>query len=369
MKKILFAGGGTAGHVEPALAVADAISNMPGDWDLQFLGTEAGLESKLVPQRGYKLITIAKVALPRKISFALLTFPFRYLIAVRQVSKALTGADALIGFGGYVSGAAYLAARAKSIPILVHEANAKPGWANRLGRRFAKVVAINFTVVKENWPEAIVTGIPIRDSIVKLATEESGLRATVAAKYQFDPALPTVAIFGGSQGSAHMNKAVADYLAKNSMEKNEKSAPGRDLQIIHAVGLGNPLPNPLVGYRPLPYFDDMAGIYAISDILITRSGAVTCAEILTIGKFAILVPLPHGNGEQQINAMELVNSGNATLVSNAEFDGAWLTNNLADIVATRSHGAPISKQNLESANRIAELVVTRLLPVGDSADG
>jgi UDP-N-acetylglucosamine--N-acetylmuramyl-(pentapeptide) pyrophosphoryl-undecaprenol N-acetylglucosamine transferase len=351
-RRIVLAGGGTAGHIEPALAVADAISNLPGEWELEFLGTSAGLESKLIPRRGYRLLQISKVTLPRKFSVTVTAFPLRYLRVVLQTRKLLSGAAAVIGFGGYVSAAAYLAAKISGIPILIHESNAKPGWANRLGRRFARVVAVNFTNVKKIWPESILTGIPIRKEISDVPKISRDQRSNFAKNYGLDPDLPIVAFFGGSQGSSTINRAVAEYLAAKRLE---------NIQIIHALGPGNPLPTKTTRYLPLPYFEDMASIYSIADLLITRSGAVTCAELISTGKFAVLVPLPHGNGEQYENAAELVAAGNAILVRDDEFSGTWLIANLAKTLSNMPTDLSPNTLNLEAANQIARLVNDRLI--------
>ena len=145
---VLLAGGGTAGHIEPALAVADEIKKIRADINCEFLGTDGALEALLVPKRGYSLHTIKKVVLPRSLDGEIFLFPFRLVVSTVQAIKALRGVDLLIGFGGYVSAPAYLAAYFKGVPIVIHEANAKPGWANRLGRVFAKLVAVNFETVR-----------------------------------------------------------------------------------------------------------------------------------------------------------------------------------------------------------------------------
>jgi UDP-N-acetylglucosamine--N-acetylmuramyl-(pentapeptide) pyrophosphoryl-undecaprenol N-acetylglucosamine transferase len=358
-RRIFFAGGGTAGHVEPALAVADEIVKLPGQWECIFLGTESGIESKLVPERGYQLQTIPKVSLPRKISVASLLFPIKFIHAIRQTRRTIAQADAVIGFGGYISAAAYLAARTKSIPILVHEANAKPGWANRLGRRFADVVAVNFPKVKLIWPESILTGIPIRPGIAELAVSGDMKRNERAIRLGLDSNRPILAVFGGSQGSSRINAAISEYLHNPSVT---------GVQIIHAIGPNNPLPEARSDYLPMPYFEDMPTIYALADYLITRSGAVTCAELLTVGKFAILVPLPHGNGEQMENASELVDSGNAVLVSDEEFDGNWLRQNLPRILGTKHNQLSTTRRNINAATEIARLTSELLQNRGEKTN-
>ncbi|MFM9098786.1 MAG: UDP-N-acetylglucosamine--N-acetylmuramyl-(pentapeptide) pyrophosphoryl-undecaprenol N-acetylglucosamine transferase [Actinomycetota bacterium] len=351
-RRIILAGGGTAGHIEPALAVADSLRKIDSKLELEFLGTSSGLERLLVPQRGYLLRTIPKVVLPRKISLAAILFPFKLIGGVLKARKIVKGADLLIGFGGYVSATAYLAARLAGVSIALHEANARPGWANRLGRHFAKVVAVNFENVRSDWSGSILTGMPIRKAITEVAhlseTERKKFRELHATTWGFDSTRPIVAIFGGSQGSLQINEAVATYL------KN----PDREIQILHAVGSNNPLPPAAPNYLPMAYFHDMASVYGAADLMITRSGAVTCSELMTVARFALLVPLAHGNGEQSENARELVDQGRALLVSNQEFNGDWLVKNLKQVVElARSKRLVASELHLHSADRIAQLAL------------
>ena len=351
-RRIILAGGGTAGHIEPALAVADSLRKIDSKLELEFLGTSTGLEQLLVPQRSYLLRTIPKVVLPRKISLAAILFPFKLIGGVFKARKIVKGADLLIGFGGYVSATAYLAARLAGVSIALHEANARPGWANRLGRHFAKVVAVNFENVRSDWSGSILTGMPIRKAITEVAhlseTERKKFRELHATTWGFDSSRPIVAIFGGSQGSLQINEAVASYL------KN----PDREIQILHAVGSNNPLPPAAPNYLPMAYFHDMASVYGAADLMITRSGAVTCSELMTVARFALLVPLAHGNGEQSENARELVDQGRALLVSNQEFNGDWLVKNLKQVVElARSKRLEASELHLHSADRIAQLAL------------
>ena len=347
--RFIVAGGGTAGHIEPALAVADAIIAKDSSADCEFLGTDGGLEKLLVPQRGYRLRTIPKVVLPRKLTLGVIAFPVRFISAIARTYREIKDADVIIGFGGYVSTPAYVAAYIRRIPIIVHEANAKPGWANRLGRRVAKITAVNFPEVQESWPHAVVTGMPIRSSLanVRSMTEKDKFRNLNAETWGFDPKRPIVAVFGGSQGSSHINNVISQYIEKDS-----------STQIIHAVGINNPLPAARANYFPTPYFHDMAAIYGSADLLITRSGAVTCSELKALGKYAILIPLPHGNGEQVNNARALVNAGAALMVENAEFNAEWLEANLSKALDNASHFTPqLDSLNLQAAEKLAELAL------------
>jgi UDP-N-acetylglucosamine--N-acetylmuramyl-(pentapeptide) pyrophosphoryl-undecaprenol N-acetylglucosamine transferase len=350
--RFLFAAGGTAGHIEPALAVADALKELNPVVLAEFIGTEDGLEKRLVPQRGYRLLTIPKVVLPRKISLALIAFPVRVILSIVKSWRLLRGADALIGFGGYVSASAYLAAWIRRVPIVVHEANAKPGWANRLGRHLAHTVAVNFESVGQKWSGAILTGMPIRDSISHLATlsEEAQrtLRESSARNWGFDPERPIIAVFGGSQGSVKINSVISEFLENSNL----------DCQIIHALGYNNEIPAARPNYRPLPYFDDMAAIYGSADLMVTRSGAMTCAELITVGRRAILVPLDHGNGEQIENAHQLEELGIARSISNDDFSSDWLIKNLPEaLTATRNRETKSSPLHGGAADLLAKLLL------------
>ncbi|MBU3692156.1 MAG: UDP-N-acetylglucosamine--N-acetylmuramyl-(pentapeptide) pyrophosphoryl-undecaprenol N-acetylglucosamine transferase [Candidatus Nanopelagicaceae bacterium] len=351
---ILFAGGGTAGHIEPALAVADEIRKIRADAKCAFLGTDGALEALLVPKRGYSLHTIKKVVLPRSLDGESFLFPFRLVVSTFQAIKALRGVDLLIGFGGYVAAPAYLAAFLKGVPIVIHEANAKPGWANKLGRGFAKLVAVNFEAVRKQWPGAVLTGMPIRSSLNEVAQikDRESFKREHCRTWGLDPKQPLVAIFGGSQGSQYMNGVVAQALPQLS-----------GIQIIHAVGMNNQLPDRTESYLPLPYFHDMTAIYGSADLVIARSGAVTCSELASVGKFSILVPLPHGNGEQIDNAKALEGKGAAVMVKNEEFTASWLIQNLSEaLVKAGKFKSTEIGSNSAAGKRIAELALGVLEP-------
>ena len=351
MYRVLLVGGGTAGHVEPALAVANWLLANNEDVTCEFVGTKSGIEMDLVPAAGLKLHLILKAPLPRSFSLSSLLWPFTFIAAVLQARRIVSSADLVIGFGGYVSTPAYLAAWSQKVPIMIHEANAKPGLANRLGRRFAKVIAVNFKGVAEQWPGSVLTGMPIRQSLNNLAelADKSSFRELNCKSLGFDPNRPVVAVFGGSLGSAHINSVIQEFLTKYQDRYKE-------VQIIHALGINNELPKATSSYLPQPYFHDMASIYASADLLITRSGAVTCSELASLGKYSILIPLPHGNGEQFDNAAALVAQGSAMMVANDDFSSKWLDQNLSKALINAANYQPKSiGSNSKSAMKIAEL--------------
>src|SRR4029079_5134559 len=195
------------GHIEPAMAVADALSALEPDVRITALGTHRGLETRLVPERGYHLELITPVPLPRKPSADLLRLPGRLRRAVKETRKVLddVDADVIVGFGGYVALPAYLAARRRRVPVVVHEANASAGWANKVGARSARRVLT--AVADPGLPRAEVVGVPVRASITSL--DRMAERAKARGHFGFADDARVLLVFGGSQGAQSINRAVA----------------------------------------------------------------------------------------------------------------------------------------------------------------
>jgi UDP-N-acetylglucosamine--N-acetylmuramyl-(pentapeptide) pyrophosphoryl-undecaprenol N-acetylglucosamine transferase len=323
MTRIVLAGAGTSGHVEPALAVANWLRAHSSDLEFLFLGTAEGVEVNLVPAASYELRLIDKAPFPRKLNLGLLRWPALFRKTLKQTEAAIRGADLVIGFGGYVAAPAYLTARRLGIPMIAHEANAKMGLANRLARRCGAIVLRAFGPA-----DADRVGIPLRSSIVELArmdgTQRAAAKQRALKELKLDPAAPTILIFGGSLGSVKFNETVA-------AARKEITSTGA--QIIHAVGAKNELPQAQAGYLPLHYIDDMAAVYAASDLVISRSGAVTVAETGVLGIYSLYIPLPIGNGEQIENAREVVSSGGGEILKNENFTSSWLTSNISRLLA------------------------------------
>ncbi|WP_165367423.1 UDP-N-acetylglucosamine--N-acetylmuramyl-(pentapeptide) pyrophosphoryl-undecaprenol N-acetylglucosamine transferase, partial [Phytoactinopolyspora endophytica] len=320
--RVVLAGGGTAGHIEPALATADALLRADSETEIVLLGTERGLETRLVPERGYELAMIPPVPMPRKLTPELIRLPARVRGAVRQTAAMLREreADVLVGFGGYVALPAYLAARRLGLPTVVHEANAKPGLANRIGARFTSHVALATAGVPLPHGEHI--GIPLRRSVAVLDRDAS--RDEAREFFGLTADAPTLLVFGGSQGARRLNGAVTEAL---------DSLIDAGAQVLHAVGAANidsAVARP--GYVPVAYIDRMDLAYAAADLALCRSGAITCAEIAAVGLPAVYVPLPHGNGEQRLNAEPTVSAGGGLMVADAELSAAWLTANAVPLL-------------------------------------
>ncbi|MDU0478062.1 undecaprenyldiphospho-muramoylpentapeptide beta-N-acetylglucosaminyltransferase [Staphylococcus chromogenes] len=306
--KVLVAGGGTAGHIEPALAVADALVR-EYQAEVIALGTARGLETELVPARGYELMLIDPVPVPRKPSMALAKLPFRVVRAVKQAKDILVQhkIDAVVGFGGYVSAPAYLAARWARVPFVVHEANASAGMANKLG---VWLGGLGLNAVENSGMKGDVVGVPIRAELSVPPTPEK--IAAGYAKWGLDPAKKTLLVTGGSQGARSINNAVAGAVPRITEA---------GFQILHAYGKKNDKPAEHPGYESVSYIDDMDLALAVADLIVSRAGAMTVAEVTAAAVPAIYVPLPHGNGEQALNALPIVEAGGAQLVPDAELSG------------------------------------------------
>ena len=309
--RVLLAGGGTAGHVEPALATADALRRLEPDCELALLGTERGLETRLVPARGYSLELIDPVPLPRRVSSDLARVPTRLRRAVQQAGAVIDrmNADVVVGFGGYVALPAYLAVRRRRIPLVIHEANARPGLANRVGARFAAAIAVATPV--PSLPRAVHIGMPLRKSVSSL--DRGAARPAARQSWGFDDR-PVLFVFGGSQGARRLNEAVVGAASR---------LVDSGAQVLHATGINNhddvlaQLKDAGVtdGYVAVPYVDDMPSAYAAADLVLCRAGAMTVAEVTAVGLPAIFVPLPIGNGEQRFNAEPVVAAGGGVLVA------------------------------------------------------
>jgi len=314
-RSVLLAGGGTAGHVSPLLALADCLRRRDPQVSVTALGTAVGLESRLVPERGYPLLEVPKVPFPRRPSGDLLRLPANLRRAVRAAEDAIdsTGAEVVVGFGGYVSTPAYLAARRRGTPIVVHEQNARPGLANRLGARLAAGVGVTFP--DTHLPHATLTGMPLRREIATL--DRAAHRAEARERFGLTDA-PTVLVTGGSLGAQRLNDAFAGAAAA-------LSAAG--VQVLHVAGTGKGfVPDGVAGapYVVLEYCDRMDLAYAAADLVVARSGANTVCELTAVGLPAVYVPLPIGNGEQRLNATAVIAAGGGLLVDDDAVTAAWV---------------------------------------------
>ncbi len=339
--RVVLAGGGTAGHISPALALADALSQADPSVGLTFLGTERGLETRLVPQRGYELAVIPPVPLPRSLTPQLLSVPGRLVAAVSAAARVLdqTGADALVGFGGYVSTPGYLAARRRRVPIVVHEANPRPGLANRLGARLTRHVFTGNPGT--SLAHARYIGIPLRREITEL--DRADLADKARAHFGFRPDLPVLLVTGGSQGARSLNQAVlgaAGWIREAGVQLLHIVGPRADVPVPPGDG---PPPGTGPAQLVVPYLDRMDLAYAAADLVLCRAGAMTCAELTAVGLPAAYVPLPHGNGEQLLNAEPVVRAGGGLIVEDSRLTPEWIRDTLLPVLLDPGQVAAMSR--------------------------
>ncbi|MEA5365374.1 UDP-N-acetylglucosamine--N-acetylmuramyl-(pentapeptide) pyrophosphoryl-undecaprenol N-acetylglucosamine transferase [Amycolatopsis sp., V23-08] len=330
---MVVAGGHSAGHIEPAMNLADAVRRLEPAAEITALGTVRGLDTTLVPARGYPLELVPPAPLPRALNGALLRTPGRLRDAVLAAGAVLdrVRADVVVGFGGYLAMAAYLAAHGRGLPIVVHEANARPGVANRLA---ARLTAHVFTAAPGvRLAHATAVGIPLRPSISGL--NRPALRDAARQRFGLRLGGPVLLVTGGSQGAGTINAAVSG------------AAPalrGAGVQVLHITGPRHTIevPDGDPPYVVVPYVDEMHHAYAAADFALCRSGAMTCAELAAVGLPAAYVPLPLRGGEQRLNAEPVVAAGGGLLVSDADLDPAWIETTLIPVLTDPGRIAAMS---------------------------
>jgi len=352
MTVYLLAGGGTAGHVNPLLAIADRLRERHPIDTVLVLGTAEGLESRLVPARGYELLLVPRLPFPRRPSAAALRFPARYRAAVRLVEGHLREreVDVVVGVGGYAAAPAYSAAHRAGVPIVIHEANARPGFANRLGARWAAAVGVAFrgTPIRAGGSTASgsagrrglaeLVGMPLRPEIEALAAPGRRLAARTAARESFglDPDRPVLLATGGSSGAQRINDTIA------------AAAPGlvaAGWQVLHLTGeYRAAVESVLPGYRPVRYADRMDLALAAAEFAVSRAGTSTVAELAALGIPTAFVPYAVGNGEQRLNAAEAVAAGGAMLVPDAAFTPDWVAGALLPLLAEPARLAAMAER-------------------------
>ncbi|WP_308015085.1 undecaprenyldiphospho-muramoylpentapeptide beta-N-acetylglucosaminyltransferase [Nocardia coffeae] len=365
---VIVAGGGTAGHIEPAMAVADALRRLDPNIRITALGTQRGLETTLVPERGYPLELIPPVPLPRKPTADLLRLPGRVRAAIARSRAVIdaTEADVIIGFGGYVALPAYLAAGRglrgrRSVPVVVHEANVKAGIANKVGaRRAARVLAAvaNSGVRASGRADAEIVGIPVRESIATM--DRAGLRAQAREHFGLPADGPVLLVFGGSQGARTLNEAVsaaAPQLLAAGISVLHAHGPKNTLQIAEQSG-----PDDKARYVAVPYVSRMDLAYAAADAAVCRSGAMTVAEVSAVGLPAFYVPLPHGNGEQELNARPIVAQGGGRIVADAELTAKYVMDEVIPLLTdpvrlSQMSAAAAGAGHRDAADAVARIVV------------
>ncbi|MGC2272935.1 MAG: undecaprenyldiphospho-muramoylpentapeptide beta-N-acetylglucosaminyltransferase [Candidatus Sulfotelmatobacter sp.] len=317
--RAILAGGGTGGHVIPALAIANELKENYAAEGL-FMGTARGIENRLVPAAWYALKQVRLGALKNVSLTTRAKTAFDLPRAVWDASRVLNefAPDVVIGVGGYASGPAMLAALMKHIPTLAFEPNVVPGFANRLVARFVSGAAVHFQETAKYFRHAEVTGVPVRQAFFEIRAKRGGT--------------PTLLVFGGSQGAHAINEAMIRCLPEL-----RRQAPG--MHIIHQTGERD-YNDALAAYKSLgelaevyKFIEDMPAAFARADLVVCRSGASTVAEITAAGKPAIFVPFPRAaDDHQRVNAEALARTGAAVVVEEFKLEGVWLAETIAALL-------------------------------------
>lgn len=365
---ILIAGGGTAGHVFPALAVARELTARAGDVEVVFVGVADRLEARLVPEAGFELHTIDAVAIPRRPSPSLLRVPGALRAGVRQCRELITErhAAAAVTFGGYVSFPLDRAAFREQLPLVIHEQNSVPGLTNRVAARWCDRVAVTFpgSVTRFRQGErCVITGDPVRSDVVHLDREAR--RGAALAAFGLDPDRRTVLVFGGSQGARSINQAV---VAAHGFWG------GRNLQLLHAAGgagysaaardweqarTAHPDGPPV---KLVEFIDDMAAAYAAADVVVCRAGATSIAELTVLGLPSVLIPYPYATADhQRENAEALARAGGAAVIDEEELTGERLVATLAPLLDDPSAYAAMAQGARAFGRPDAAAAVARLV--------
>lgn len=360
--RVILSGGGTGGHIYPAVSIAKEILKQYRNAEILFIGTERGLESSIIPKEGFKLLTIKVRGFRRKLSVGNVLAVKESFVSIFKVSKIIKDfkPDMVIGTGGYVCGSVLLAASLMNVPTLIHEQNAFPGVTNKILARIVDIIAVNFPEAKKYLPKSdkvIVTGNPIRDNILSISKGE-GL-----SEFGFSSELPVVFVVGGSRGARRLNESVLLIAKKCVTEKS--------FQMLHMTGETQYV-NIMEKYekedieahgkylKVMPYLYNMPHALAASDIIISRCGASTLSEITALGKPSILIPYPYAtDNHQEYNARALEKNGAAIVILERDLNADILYNEVADMLNKSEKTNQMSKKSKELGRTDAAYVIVK----------
>ena len=363
--RVLLAGGGTGGHIYPALAVSEGLKKIYPEVELLYVGTKKGLESSIVPQSGLPFTTITVEGLPRKLTPALVKAGFKAAegsLEALQVVRRFQP-DLVIGTGGYVCGPVIVAAKMCRIPAVVHEQNAFPGVTNKLLARIADLVLVNFEDAKKYFvhPERVLkTGLPIRPEVLS-TSKEAGLKYLGLTKEK-----QTLLVSGGSRGAKSINKAMSAAYKKLLSHDN--------LQIVHLTGTADYqetlqsmrsqgiVPERCPQLVIKPYLHEMEYALAAADFCVGRAGATYLAEITACGLPAVLIPYPFASeNHQQYNAQSLVDAGAAVMILDQSLSGESLYEALCPLIEEPGYRQKMALKSRQAGDKDALNNIIELL--------
>lgn len=314
--KVMVTGGGTGGHVFPAIAVADAIKRLAPQTEFLFVGANGRMEMERVPKAGYPIVGLNIAGFQRSLSWKNLVFPFKLLSSLRKARRIVAEfkPDVVVGTGGYASGPVMRAAQKLGIPTLIQEQNSYAGVTNKLLGRGAGRVCVAYDHMEQFFDKdkIVFTGNPVRADIRQL----EGKRAEAMAYYELDPSQKTIAVIGGSLGARTLNEAMAEgYAILKDKKVNVIWQCGK-----YYEGIFKDCDTARLSHVKMRAFiDRMDLLYAAADVVISRAGALSISELCLVGKPAVLVPSPNvAEDHQTKNALALVEKGAARLVRDAE---------------------------------------------------
>ncbi len=352
--KVLIAGGGTGGHINPGLAIAKYIKKKEPLTEITFVGTKKGLETKLVPREGFKLETITVRGFKRKLSFDTVLAVKELIQSFFEASKLIKRIkpDVVIGTGGYVCGPVLYVAAKKGIPTLIHESNAYPGVTNRLLAKYVNYVAISFKESEKyfKYPEKLVhTGNPVRQELL------TANRLDVIKQLDIVSDKPLIVVMGGSRGARKINETVAEML--NNYFKGEFnlifSTGEAQFEVINASIRVDDKYKKMV--KVVPYIYDVDKVYVASDLMICRAGAITISELQTMGIPSILIPSPYVTANhQEHNARSLEKDGGAVVILENELNADILYKQICGLISNKDTLSKMAKN--ATKNRMTDTV-------------
>lgn len=349
-RRVLITGGGTGGHIYPALAIAGGLRERYPGTRILYMGSTGGLEADLVPGAGYDFVAIPAQGLQRKLSPANLTAVWRAVGGYRRTAGVIRdfAPHAAVGTGGYVCGPVILAAARRRIPTFIHEQNALPGLTNRLLSRYADRTAVSFPEAAKYFsPRArvILTGLPVRPEILNADRKAARAELGLAAGQKM------LLSFGGSQGARSINRALADtvvyYADRPGVRLYHATGPREYEGFMETLARRGVHPEALPHVTIAPYFYEIATLMAAADLVVARAGASTLAELTVLGRPAILIPYPFATGNhQEHNAQALVDRGAAVMIPDADLTGEGLRETIAGLLAD-----PARRRSLAAASK------------------
>ena len=361
MLKVIIAAAGTAGHINPGIAIANKIKKEQKDSKIIFIGTTRGLENDLVPRAGYELKTIDAYGLSKKISIDNMKKMYKTLKGFSEAQKIVKEfkPDIVIGTGGYICGAVITAAKKYNIPTILHESNAFPGKAIKFLAKRTDTILIGFENAAKRIPKAnkiVFTGTPVKIKKKEYSINEKN---DIIKKMGLNSSKPIVLIFGGSQGAQKINEAIIE-IKKNKLNKNYQlmwaTGPKQYDVIKGILEDANININKINNTKIVPYIYEMEEVMNVSDVIVARSGAMTVTEISNLGKPSILIPLPNVSNDHQLyNAKVLENVGAAKIILNDELSNQNILNSTIEkIILDKDNMKKMGEKALTMATKNVE---------------